>query len=147
MVDSVFPGVGVTAVVAKVEQGLPGPPGPPGVGSTGSGTVGASNISSDMAIVLVSGLLVPADPTNIVHAGLPIYIATQAGTSGATITYAAAGDLAGGAWVVGTRYYAGLNGFLSTTARAVGAVWAKSIGVGKTSGIIAVQMGPTIRIN
>jgi hypothetical protein len=112
-------------------------------GSLSTGTAGV-NISGDMLLVLVNGFLYPADPTNVAHGPLVVGVSIGAGLANSTITYATSGDVAGGSWTQGSRYYAGANGILSTTPQAPGATWQKSVGIAKSASVLTLNMGPTI---
>lgn len=127
--------------------GTQGPQGPPGPSGSGGGQASAGEtISGHTLVVMINGLLYEADPTNAAHGPLVVGVASQSGTTGALINFTQVGVVTGGSFVQGQRYFAGLNGVLSTSPQAPGAVWMKSIGLAEDSTDLIVNMGPTINL-
>jgi hypothetical protein len=120
--------------------------GPPGTGTGGGSETAGTSISADTAVVLIGGLLYPANPTNLAHAGKVIGVASQSGLVGATINYQFAGEVAGGSWTQDSFYFVGLNGVLSTTPNASGAVWSQLIGYAKSSSVLVVNTGQPVAL-
>ena len=125
-----------------VNVGVPGTPGL--AGGSYSGIPGAV-ISADTLIVLIDGLLYPADVTNASHANYPMFVATQSGNIGVSIIYRDSGEVLGGSWVSGTRYYAGA-GTLSTSPIYSGATWGRIVGVAKSGTVLTIQLGPVVKL-
>ncbi|MBX9669379.1 MAG: hypothetical protein K2X93_17270 [Candidatus Obscuribacterales bacterium] len=108
------------------------------------GTAGET-ISAHKVLVLVDGELFHADPTDIAHIGLIVGVSVSAANIGEEVRYLQAGELTGGSFAEGERYYVGLAGALSTTPLAVGAVWRKFIGVSKSTTVLVMSPGPTFK--
>lgn len=123
---------GPVQVVSVGAQGPSGPPGPAGSGSTIDGICGA-DIAAGIACVLVDGLLYPADPTNSIQANLYVGISTESGLTTATITIAQLGSLTTTGLTLGSRYFVGLSGALSTSPIASGAEWFRYVGTAQSS--------------
>jgi hypothetical protein len=121
-----------------------GPPGPQGLSAAQFLAECGVTISSGTVVVMVNGLLYPADPTNPDHAALVVGISTQAGAQGMMISVYSSGELTGESLVQGSRYYVGLNGALTTTAIAPGATWAKCVGLAATSSTLVIQTSQPI---
>lgn len=134
--------VTATREVLTVAAGVQGPQGPPGIAGSLSASVCGENISAYQVVVLISGLLYRADSSNLSHPSFVVGVATQSGTTGGTITYIQNGEVSGGSFIAGQRYFAGTSGALTTTAPTTG--WLKSIGVAESSSDLIVEMGPTI---
>ena len=125
--------------------GPQGPQGVPGAGNSFPGICGGQ-ISSGCVVVLSDGLLYRADPTNLAHAPLVAGISSQSGNIGDTITVISAGDLDGESLTQGSRYYVGLNGSLSTTPIAVGAMWVQAVGIAQTNSMLLVKLNPSVTL-
>lgn len=107
--------------------------------------IAGETISAHKVLVLSSGVLLHADPTDTSHAGLIVGVSVSSGNIGEEIRYLQAGELSSGTFVSGARYYCGLDGALSTTPLAVGAAWRKSIGVAKSASVLVLSPGPTFK--
>ena len=119
-------------VITLGVQGPPGVQGLPGTGSVISATCGA-DIALGIAVVLIAGLLYPADPTNAAHAPYYVGVSTEAGSTTDVITVAQLGDLTTSGLTIGNRLFVGLLGVLSTTPVASGAAWMRYIGTAQSS--------------
>lgn len=113
-------------------QGPPGVQGSPGTGSVISGICGA-DIALGIAVVLIAGLLYPADPTNAAHAPYYVGVSTEAGSTTDVITVAQLGDLTTSGLTIGNRLFVGLLGVLSTTPVSLGAAWLRYVGTAQSS--------------
>lgn len=120
--------------VLTFAQGPSGPVGPQGAGGSSEGLALAGvDIGVYTVVVLIDGFLYPADPTEEDHAGYVVGIAKQSVIAGAILRYQMLGEVQGGSFTTGARYFVGLNGQPSMVEKAVGAKWRMSIGVGKSS--------------
>jgi hypothetical protein len=127
-----------------VTIGTQGPPGPPGTGNFLQAIAGA-NIAIFTAVVMVNGLLLPADPTNVVHSPLFVGITITSALTGHSIKYATSGELDGMLGLnPGQRYYVGLNGSLSLSYSAPGATWKKFLGQAKTTTSFILLPGTSV---
>ena len=123
--------------------GQVGPPGPPGNSGYSEGVAGAT-ISVYQVLAISGDQVVPADPTNLAHAGRVIGVAIQSAIAGSTVQYVKIGTILGGSWTPEALYYLGLGGNLSTTPRATGAVFQQMIGIGKTSTSFCISLSPPL---
>lgn len=123
--------------------GLQGPPGPPGTSGYSEGVAGET-ISVYKVIAITGSSIIVADPTNLNHAGKVVGIAIQSANSGSALQYVQIGTILGGSWTPGTVYHLGLAGNLSTTPRAVGAVFQQAMGVGQTSSSFSIIPFPPL---
>lgn len=126
--------------------GTQGPPGPPGTGSSISGVCGA-NITKGIIVVLVDGLLYPADPTDSTVAGLYIGVATESGMTGQTITVAQLGMITLSGLTAGDRYFVGLLGNLSTNPIASGATWMRYIGTAQSNSSLILVSSVSVNLD
>lgn len=136
----------ITVAGSNIRVVTIGTQGPPGVGQGASGgtAIAGEVISADKVVILSGGKLYHADPTNIAHAGKVVGIASQSGAMGAPIMYQQAGEVPGGSYTQDSFYFLGLNGALSTTQNASGAVFSQLIGYAKTTSVFVVQMGQPV---
>ncbi len=112
-----------TAVIEVATQG------PPGTGQITGLT--SAPVNAFTAVALINGLLVPADPTNLAHIGRVVGVATQStAIVGGEVSYSELGPISGGVFTPGARHYLGLNGQITTTPKAPGALWAQVLGNG-----------------
>lgn len=133
--------------VVQIQQGVPGQQGPPGTGATITALAGAT-ISAGIAVVLIGGLLYPADPTNLSHACAVVGISTTSGTTGNPIDVASAGELDGESYPESDMImYVGLNGILSINPVALGAVWQMRVGLTKSRSALIIVLQPPINIS
>lgn len=131
-----------TSVRSVGIQGPQGPAGPAG-SSELTGTAG-DTISAHKLLVLRNGLLYPADPALESDSSKVVGISITAASVGNTVAYVNGGDVTAGSFTQDQRYYAGLAGALSTSPLALGAAWRKSIGIGKSSSVLSVNLAPSI---
>ena len=147
----VIPGPPVQAIkVAGGPPGQEGPPGPEGPAGPGAGFVGTAgaNLSGGIAAVEISGLIYPADPTDITHASRVVGITTGAASSGNPVNIAQAGELDGESYAsANAAMYIGLNGILSPTQEAPGAVWFMRVGTTKTTTSLIIVLQPPIQLS
>lgn len=112
--------------------GIQGPQGEPGIGQTADGICGAA-ISKFMLLVLLGGELFPAEPLNLSHAGYVVGVAAEDGIIGEEIQYVTGGELQGGTWITGQRYFAGSAGLLSTAPLVPLAKWRCYVGISESA--------------
>lgn len=115
--------------------GTVGPMGPPGFGQqavVGTAECGA-NVNFLTALVLISGLVYPADPTDSSHLGKVVGVSRQSALLGNDVEYVLAGEVPSATATLDGEYYVGLGGALSQTQVAVGAVWTQAMGKGVDS--------------
>jgi len=123
-------------------EGLQGPPGLPG--GTLYGTAGA-NIMAYQILVLLAGLIYPADPTDILHVGFVVGVARTSALTGQPVQYQVAGELTGASGLTAGRAYIGLSGVISPTPKAVGSAWRQQVGVVESSSKLVLGIRkPTI---
>lgn len=120
--------------------------GPAGYSATQSSAIAAVPISSYIGIVIVGELAYPADVTNLAHADLPMAISTTSASAGAAVSYAFSGEIPVTGFTQGQRYFIGPLGVLGSVFRSLGAVWAKFVGVAKSTTTLTVQMDDTYLI-
>jgi len=133
----------VPGATTIISVGTQGPPGPPGTGTTLTANTGAS-LAAFTVVVMVAGVLIAADPTNASHAPLFAGITLTSAAMGAPVNYIPLGQVDGISGLSQVRYYVGLNGSISTSVTAPGAVWQKSLGYGKSSSSLILMPGPSI---
>lgn len=117
------------------EVGFIGPPGPPGYGQAavvGTAECGA-NVSFLTVLVLIGGLVYPADPTNAAHLGKVVGVSRQSALLGGDVEYVLSGEIISATATLDGEYYVGLGGALSQTQVAVGASWTQAVGKGINS--------------
>lgn len=135
----------ITTIGIQGLTGPTGPIGPSGASALFEGTAGAS-ILAFTAVVMVAGLLYPADPTDISHAGLVVGLAISSASVSDPVTVQVVGEVISGVFPSNSRMYIGLAGVLSTSPSAIGAVWKKSIGLTKNVTTLVLSIQPTIII-
>lgn len=126
-----------------VTLGIQGPAGPPGAGSLIQQQCG-TNIATGTVVISSGGLLYPADPTNLTHANAVVGVTTQAGITGQTINVAQGGEISLLGINQDAQYFVGLNGILSTTKIAIGAVWFRYVGLGNVINSLLVVNTPSV---
>lgn len=129
--------------IRVVQVGTQGPAGPAGPGSGAASAICGETISTYQVVALVNGELFKADYTNMAHAGRVVGVSTQSGTAGSTITYVSNGEVLGGTFVQGTRYFAGTAGGLTSTVPTSG--WLQQIGIAESNSELVVQLGQVVK--
>lgn len=124
-------------------EGTPGPPGVDGVGISATVTAGET-IPGHRAIAIVGNQAFLADPTNLTHGLSTIGIVRDAISVGGMGTYYLIGEINGGSFTADTDLFIGVNGTLSDSPIALGAVWMKRVGTAKNSSVLVIEMDPTI---
>lgn len=123
--------------------GAEGPQGADGAGASATVVAGEA-ISGHRVVVILGNQAYLADPTNLAHASSTIGVVRDAISVGNTGSYYLIGEINGGSFTSDTDLFVGLNGTLSTTPIAVGAVWMKRMGTAKSSSVLVIGMDPTI---
>lgn len=135
---------GPTQIITIGTQGPPGPPGPAGSGGTFSAIAGET-ITINTVVVLLSGLLYIADPSNSSHAGAVVGIAITSGDVDNSITVMQSGTISGLSDLsVDNIYYVGLDGSLSTDMVAAGATWFQGLGRPISTTALVLSLGPNV---
>lgn len=139
MPDDYYDGDGLT--ITLIQQGPAGPPG------TGAGlTIEAgTTITANTVVVMVNGLLYPADITNLTHAPRVIGMAIETIDAFNNCTVQQTGELDGfEGLTVGQRYYVGASGVLSSSPSIEESTWQKYIGSAKTATSLILTLAPSV---
>lgn len=99
----------------------------------------AGSVSVFTAVIMDGGTFEAADPLNATHAGRVVGVAMTSATNG-PIVVLAKGELQGGSFEAGARYYVGANGSLAVAPLVNGAAWSQAIGIGKNNGTLIVDI-------
>lgn len=137
LIESVFGSTTTTVIPGPIDivsvgaQGPAGPPGPPGPSGGALSAIASIDLETlgNAVVVLDSGELALADPTNVAHATLLLGVNVTTGLATTSVDYITEGEIIGLSGLSrGSLYFLGLNGTLSTSPEAAGATWLRALG-------------------